>query len=76
MPGLGAGENLTVQFGFVCALIPGEYFLSIGIAQDDQTRDNIAVDRRYDLIHMPVRGSSGDFGVADLGLSIGFPSHE
>ena len=76
LPGLGAGENLTVQFGFVCALIPGEYFLSIGIAQDDQSRDNIAVDRRYDLIHMPVRGSSGDFGVADLGLSIGFPSHE
>ena len=65
-----------MQFDFVCALIPGEYFLSIGIAQDDRSRDNIAVDRRYDLIHMPVRGSSGDFGVADLDLSIGFPSHE
>ena len=76
LPELGAGDNLTVQFDFVCALIPGEYFLSIGLAQDDQSRDNIAVDRRYDLIHMPVRGSSGDFGVADLGLSIGFPSHE
>ena len=75
LPELGAGDNLTVQFCFVCALIPGEYFLSIGIAQDDQSRDNIAVDRRYDLIHMPVRGSSGDFGVADLDLSIGFPSH-
>ena len=76
LPELGAGDNLTVQFDFVCALIPGEYFLSIGLAQDDQSRDNIAVDRRYDLIHMPVRGSSGDFGLADLGLSIGFPSHE
>ena len=76
LPELGAGDNLTVQFDFVCALIPGEYFLSIGLAQDDRSRDNIAVDRRYDLIHMPVRGSSGDFGVADLGLSIGFPSHE
>ena len=76
LPELGAGDNLTVQFDFVCALIPGEYFLSIGLAQDDQSRDNIAVDRRYDLIHMPVRGSPGDFGVADLGLSIGFPSHE
>ena len=76
LPELGAGDNLTVQFDFVCALIPGEYFLSIGLAQDHQSRDNIAVDRRYDLIHMPVRGSFGDFGVADLGLSIGFPSHE
>jgi len=76
LPELGVGDNLTVQFDFVCALIPGEYFLSIGIAQDNQSRDNIAVDRRYDLIHMPVRGASGDFGVADLDLSIGFPSHE
>ncbi len=76
LPELRAGDNLTVHFEFVCALIPGEYFLSIGIAQDDQSRDNVAVDRRYDLIHMPVRGSSGDFGVADLDLSIGFPSHE
>ena len=75
LPSLAAGDSLAVQFCFVCALIPGEYFLSIGIAQDDQSRDNIAVDRRYDLIHMPVRGSSGDFGVADLSLSIGFPNH-
>ena len=72
---LSAGDHLPIQFCFVCALIPGEYFLSIGIAQDDQSRDNIAVDRRYDLIHMPVRGASGDFGVADLDLSIGFAKH-
>ena len=75
LPSLSAGDHLPIQFCFVCALIPGEYFLSIGIAQDDQSRDNIAVDRRYDLIHMPVRGASGDFGVADLDLSIGFPKH-
>ncbi len=74
-PSLSAGDHLPIQFCFVCALIPGEYFLSIGIAQDDQSRDNIAVDRRYDLIHMPVRGASGDFGVADLDLSIEFPKH-
>ena len=75
LPSLSAGDHLPIQFCFVCALIPGEYFLSIGIAQDDQSRDNIAVDRRYDLIHMPVRGASGDFGVADLDLSIGFSKH-
>ena len=75
LPSLSAGDHLPIQFCFVCALIPGEYFLSIGIAQDDHSRDNIAVDRRYDLIHMPVRGASGDFGVADLDLSIGFPKH-
>ena len=76
VPSLEAGCKVLVRFDFICALIPGEYFLSIGIAQDDPTRDNIAVDRRYDLIYMPVRGAPGDFGVADLGLSIAFPSHE
>ena len=76
VPCLDPGCETVVRFNFFCALVPGEYFLSIGIAQDDQARDNIAVDRRYDLIYIPVRGAPGDFGVADLGLSIAFPSHE
>ena len=70
LPNVIAGQRFKLHFEFVCALIPGEYFISVGIAQDDQTRDNVAIDRRYDLIHMPVSGASGDFGVADVGLSI------
>ena len=76
VPSLDRGCHLVVRFNFICALIPGEYFLSIGIAQDDPVRDNIAVDRRYDLIHVPVHGASGDFGVADLDLSIAFSTRE
>ena len=65
-----AGESTTVVFEFTCAVIPGEYFISLGIALDDASRDNVAVDRRYDLIHFPVVGELGDFGVADLILTI------
>ncbi|HCX88801.1 MAG TPA: sugar ABC transporter ATP-binding protein, partial [Gammaproteobacteria bacterium] len=57
-------------FNFTCALGPGEYFVSVGMAQDDRARDNVAVDRRYDLIHMTISGAPGDFGIADVGLSI------
>ena len=65
-----AGESTILVFEFLCALIPGEYFISLGIALDDASRDNVAVDRRYDLIHLPVVGELGDFGVADLDLTI------
>ena len=51
-------------------MVPGEYFVSVGIALDDASGDNVAVDRRYDLIHFPVVGELGDFGVADLILTI------
>ena len=72
VPKVEAGQSIKVLFNFTCALIPGEYFVSVGIAQDDRVRDNVAVDRRYDLIHMPISGASGDFGIADVSLSIGF----
>jgi len=65
-----AGESTTVVFEFTCAVVPGQYFISLGIALDDASRDNLAVDRRYDLIHLPVVGELGDFGVADLDLTI------
>ena len=72
VPKIEAGQSIKVVFDFTCALIPGEYFISVGIAQDDHARDNVAVDRRYDLVHMPISGVLGDFGIADVGLSIGF----
>jgi len=40
------------------------------VAVDDDTRDNVAIDRRYDLIHVTVTGELGDFGIADLGATI------
>ena len=65
-----SGQTLVVNFDFVCSLVPGDYFISIGIAADDDDRDNIAIDRRYDTICLPVVGHSGDFGVSDLSFNL------
>ena len=57
-------------FQFDLNLVPGEYFISLGVALDDGERDNIAIDRRYDLIHLTVRGDYGGFGLAQMNMSI------
>jgi lipopolysaccharide transport system ATP-binding protein len=75
LPNPVVGQSAQVHFEFLCSLIPGEYFISVGIAQDDPNRDNVAIDRRYDLIHMPVSGTPGDFGIADVSLLISY-SHD
>ena len=64
------GQTLVVNFDFVCSLVPGDYFISIGIASDDDDRDNVAIDRRYDVICLPVVGHSGDFGISDLSFNL------
>ena len=72
LPNPVVGQSAQVHFEFYCSLIPGEYFISVGIAQDDPNRDNVAIDRRYDLIYMPVSGAPGDFGIADVSLLISY----
>ncbi|HAD36704.1 MAG TPA: sugar ABC transporter ATP-binding protein [Gammaproteobacteria bacterium] len=65
-----AGMTVVVRFLFDLNLVPGEYFISLGVALDDGERDNIAIDRRYDLIHLTVRGDYGGFGLAQMNMSI------
>jgi len=62
--------TVVVRFLFDLNLVPGEYFISLGVALDDGERDNIAIDRRYDLIHLTVRGDYGGFGLAQMNMSI------
>jgi len=64
------GSTATVAFRFKANLLPGDYFISLGVAVDDDDVDNSAVDRRYDLIHVHVDGPGKDFGVVDLDLEI------
>ena len=70
IPRFSPGDSIEIKFEFSCALIPNEYFISLGIALDDDQQDNVAIDRRYDAICLPITGGSGDFGIADLGLKI------
>jgi len=65
-----ASELVAVTFRFDLNLIHSEYFLSLGVAVEDEAKDNIAVDRRYDLVHLRVSGEDDAFGLADLNASI------
>ena len=65
-----AGATTVIRFQFDLNLVPGEYFISLGVALDDGERDNIAIDRRYDLIHITVSGDYGGFGLAQMNMSI------
>ena len=65
-----AGTTVVICFQFDLNLVPGEYFISLGVAVDDDERDNIAIDRRYDLIHITVSGDYGGFGLAQMNMSI------
>ena len=65
-----AGATVVIRFQFDLNVVPGEYFISLGVALDDSERDNIAIDRRYDLIHLTVRGDNGGFGLAQMNMSI------
>ena len=64
------GETAEIRFRFTLNLLPGEYFLSLGVAQDDDTVDNLAIDRRYDLVHLSVTGGPDDLGFAELCMEI------
>ena len=64
------GETAEIRFCFMLNLLPGEYFLSLGVAQDDDSVDNLAIDRRYDLVHLTVVGGPDDLGFAELCMQI------
>ncbi|GJL81929.1 MAG: sugar ABC transporter ATP-binding protein [marine bacterium B5-7] len=64
------GSGSQVEFEFCNHLLPGEYFISLGIAVDDDSVDNLAIDRRYDIIHISVEGGPADFGISDLDMNI------
>jgi len=65
-----SGATVVIRFQFDLNVVPGEYFISLGVALDDPEHDNIAIDRRYDLIHLTVRGDYGGFGLAQMNMSI------
>ena len=65
------GERVEVQFSFRANLVDGDYFISLGVAQDDAEKDSIPVDRRYDLIHLKVVDDEhSSFGIAVLDMDI------
>jgi len=76
VPAGNAGNELLVRYSFVINLIGGDYFISLGLADDDEKKDNLAVDRRYDLIHLQVRAEHSDFGIAALNMDMSIDQAE
>jgi lipopolysaccharide transport system ATP-binding protein len=70
VPAGRAGSELLVRYSFAINLIGGDYFISLGLADDDEQKDNLAIDRRYDLIHLQVRAERGDFGISALNMAM------
>ena len=60
------GDLISIEYTLTLNLLAGDYFISLGVAQDHHTKDNIGVDRRYDLIHLHVARTEEAFGYADL----------
>ena len=61
-----AGDLISIEYKLTLNLLAGDYFVSLGVAQDHHDKDNIAVDRRYDMIHLHVSQTQDAFGYAAL----------
>lgn len=65
------GEIVDIRFSLQNHLVQGSYFFSLGVAQNNDTVDNLALDRRYDLFSLAVDGEHKDFGLANLQMHYG-----
>ena len=67
-----AGSSVIVEFDLRCSLLPGQYFVTVGVSRFDANGVEIlAVDRRSDAIVLNVLGGNTHAeGLADLEASI------
>ncbi|MFW2440906.1 MAG: ABC transporter ATP-binding protein [Arenicellales bacterium] len=70
VPAGRAGSEMLIRFSFNADLIGGDYFISLGLADDDEKKDNLAIDRRYDLIHLQIKAEQSDFGISALNMTL------
>ena len=63
-------EIVQIKYRFTVNLAGGDYFISLGVAADDEEKDHVPLDRRYDLIHFSVTDDQRSFGIAHLEASI------
>lgn len=64
------GDIVELEYTLDMHLLSGDYFISLGVAQDHDDKDNVAIDRRYDLIHIRVEDDNTAFGLAALNANI------
>ena len=62
------GTFADISFTLQNNLIQGSYFFSLGVAQNNETVDNLAIDRRYDLFSLAVDGGEKDVGLSNMNM--------
>ena len=67
-----AGQVVVVSFAMRCALLPGQYFLGMGVSRYEEGGEEIAaIDRRVDSVILTVIGDQARAnGYADLACEI------
>lgn len=68
--GLRKGVVVNIEGTFKCDLAPGDYFISVGLANRNGEEEVVPVDRRYDAIHLQVASRRAFLGVVDLNLEL------
>ena len=76
IPAGRAGSELLIRYRVPINVVGGDYFISLGLADDCDHKDNLAVDRRYDLIHLQVKAEQRDFGIAALDMEMSIEAGE
>lgn len=71
-----AGDLVSLEYKLSLNLLAGDYFVSLGVAQDHAVKDAIPVDRRYDMIHLHVGQTADAFGYAALDANMSLLSDE
>lgn len=65
------GQMVVVEFAFLAHLLPGEYFISLGVVEKDVASAESVLDRRYDLLHFRIIEEKRDaFGVASVEIEM------
>ncbi|WP_141336726.1 ABC transporter ATP-binding protein [Paenibacillus sp. tmac-D7] len=73
---LTSGETVKISFRQACALLPGEYFISLGFVELNDG-EIVPLDRRYDVLELKVLpiGQDRSFGLANLASQIKLDYH-
>jgi len=70
IPGHRKGDFMVTKYSFLPRLISGNYLVTLGMAQQDETGTPWGVDRRYNVIMLEVNNNSRAVGIADLEMTI------
>ena len=64
-----SGSVLRAEIEFICRLVHGDYFISLGVASK-QGGEVVPHDRRFDSVHLHVLPDESCFGLVDLKLQM------